>query len=325
MIGGAGYVGAVLVPKLLRKGYNVRVYDLHLFGEDVLAQFRSPKLVEIQGDIRDEESLCSAMQGVDAVINLACISNDPSFELNPELSKAINFDAMHSIIAALKSAHIKRFIHASTSSVYGVREEAEVTEEIPFEEFVPVSDYNKYKALAEELIKKELMPYVPTVIIRPATICGYSPRMRLDLSVNIFVHQAVIKRHLTVFGGNQKRPNIHIDDITDLYVRLVEEPLEHIAGKIYNAGGQNLTIREIAEMVRSIVGDDVAIEVQPSTDPRSYHISSEKIKQELGFVPRKTISDAVHELVDAFASGRIPNPDDIRYYNVKQLKAADLK
>ena len=154
MIGGAGYVGAVLVPKLLRKGYNVRVYDLHLFGEDVLAQFRSPKLVEIQGDIRDEESLCSAMQGVDAVINLACISNDPSFELNPELSKAINFDAMHSIIAALKSAHIKRFIHASTSSVYGVREEAEVTEEIPFEEFVPVSDYNKYKALAEELIKR---------------------------------------------------------------------------------------------------------------------------------------------------------------------------
>lgn len=324
VIGGAGYVGCVLAQKLLANSYAVRVLDLFMYGRDVLAPWRGKNLEEIVGDLRDRSALKKALDGVDAVINLACVSNDPSFELNPELSKSINYDGLGIIADEVKKAGIGRFIHASTSSVYGVREEAEVTEDIPFEEFVPVSDYNKYKALGEELLKKELVPHVPTIMIRPATVCGYSPRLRLDLSVNILTHLAYIKRRITVFGGSQQRPNIHIDDITDLYVQLLEEPQDRIAGKIYNAGWENLTIREIAERVRNIVGQDVVIEVQPSNDPRSYRISSEKIKRELGFAPKKTIDDAVRELVQAFKDGKIPDPDNMKYYNVKVMKSLNL-
>src|SRR3954452_22776653 len=206
VIGGAGYVGAVLVPKLLDQGYNVRVLDLMLFGEDVLPQH--PKLEVIKGDMRDTDVLAQANRDMDAVIQLACISNDPSFELDPELSKSINFDAIEPTVQFAREFGLQRYVYASTSSVYGVSDAPEVTEEHPL---APLTDYNKYKGLSEPHVLKYTSDDFTPVIIRPATVCGYSPRMRFDLSVNILTNHAVHKRQATVFGGSQKRPNIHVE------------------------------------------------------------------------------------------------------------------
>jgi nucleoside-diphosphate-sugar epimerase len=326
--GGAGYVGAVLVPKLLRAGYRVKVFDLYLYGRDVLDVVKdNPDLVQIEGDIRDAAALRTHLHGSDAVIHLACIANDPSFELDPALSRSINFDAFEPLVRLSRDSGVGRFIYASTSSVYGVSEAKNVTEEHPL---VPLTDYNRYKGLCEPiLLELGSADFIP-VVIRPATVCGYSPRLRLDLSVNILTHQAWNAGRITVFGGAQMRPNIHIDDITDLYVSLLELPAEKIAGKTYNAGYQNYTIRDIAAMVRSVVdkyrNGKGAIEIvtTPSDDRRSYHISSEKIRRELGFEPKRTIEDAVDDLVSAFRAGKIQNPADDRYYNIRTMQAVRL-
>lgn len=326
--GGAGYVGAVLVPKLLRAGYRVKVFDLYLYGRDVLDVVKDdPDLVQIEGDIRDAAALRTHLRGLDAVIHLACISNDPSFELDPALSRSINFDAFEPLVRLSRESGVGRFIYASTSSVYGVSEAENVTEEHPL---VPLTDYNKYKGLCEPiLLDLGSADFIP-VVIRPATVCGYSPRLRLDLSVNILTHQAWNAGRITVFGGAQMRPNIHIDDITDLYVSLLELPAEKIAGKTYNAGYQNHTIRDIAAMVRSVVDKyrngkgPIEIVTTPSDDRRSYHISSEKIRRELGFEPKRTIEDAVDDLVSAFRAGKIANPADDRYYNIRTMQAVRL-
>ena len=248
--GGAGYVGCVLVPKLLDAGYGVTVFDLMLFGAEGLPRGRSG-LTVIEGDLRDTPKFARALEGVDSVIHLACISNDPSFELDPELSKSINFDCFEPTVKACVDAGVRRFIYASTSSVYGVSDAAEVTEDHPL---VPVSDYNKYKGLSEPYLHKYRSPNFTTVIIRPATVCGYSPRMRLDLTINILTNHAVNRGKITVFGGTQKRPNIHIDDIADLYVDLLERPVEQIAGETFNAGYENLTVAELADQVRRVKG-----------------------------------------------------------------------
>ena len=327
--GGAGYVGAVLIPKLLRRGYRVRVLDLFLFGEDALADVQAnPALQLIKGDIRDQSLLSRVLPGSDAVIHLACISNDPSFELNPEISKSINFDAFEPLVAISARSGVHRFIYASTSSVYGVSDSENVTEEHPL---VPLTDYNKYKGLCEPVLLKYQSPEFTTVIIRPATVCGYSPRMRLDLSVNILTNLAVNKRAITIFGGAQKRPNIHVEDVSDLYADLLDFPEELIAGKIFNASYQNHTIAELGEMVRSVVTREmphlapIAVERTSTNDIRSYHVSSEKIRRELGYVPKRTVEDAVAGLCAAFEAGKIPNPlEDTRYYNVKAIKAAKL-
>ncbi|GAC1319711.1 MAG: SDR family oxidoreductase [Chloroflexota bacterium] len=327
--GGAGYVGAVLVPKLLAKGYGVRVVDLFMFDEHVFDHVASnPRLQQFKGDIRDQNLLRHALAGVDAVIHLACISNDPSFELNPELSKSINFDAFEPLVRTSKDSGVSRFVYASTSSVYGVSDAPEVTEDHPL---VPITDYNKYKGLCEPILQRYQSDDFTTVTIRPATVCGYSPRQRLDLSVNILTNHAVNKGKITVFGGTQMRPNIHIQDVVDLYTLLLELPREQIAGKTFNAGWENHTIGDIAEMVRSVVQaelparENIEIVTTPSDDPRSYHISSEKIRRELGFAPRHTIEDAVRDLVVAFKNGRIPNSfDDIRYFNVKTVQTVGL-
>lgn len=327
--GGAGYIGAVLVPKLLKRGYNVKVLDLFIFGEQILAECEGdPALVRIRGDIRDQELLRRVLPGCDAVIHLACISNDPSFELDPHLSKSINYDAFEPLVVIAKQSGVRRFIYASTSSVYGVSQAEDVTEDHPL---VPLTDYNKYKGLCEPLLLPHQSPEFTTVIIRPATTCGYSPRMRLDLTVNILTNLAVNKRKITIFGGQQKRPNIHIEDITDLYVDLLETPSELIAGKTFNAGYQNHTVGEIGEMVRGVVTQEmpeigpIEVTTSPSNDLRSYHISSEKIARELGFVPKRTVEDAVVDLCRAFREGRIPDPlNDSRYYNVKAVQAAKL-
>ena len=323
--GGAGYVGCVLVPKLLAKGYQVKVLDLYLYGEDVLDAVKDhPHLEQIKGDIRDRALLEKVIPGTHALIHLACISNDSSFELDPQLGKSINYDAFLTLVEVSKRCRVKRFIYASTSSVYGIKEEENVTEDLPLE---PLTDYSRYKALCEEVLLKEQSPEFTTVIIRSATVCGYSPRLRLDLMVNILTNLAVNTGRVTVFGGQQKRPNIHIKDVTDLYVQLLELPKRTIAGKIFNAGYENHQVSEIAQMVRRVVGKEkIEITTTPTDDNRSYHISSEKIRRELGFKPEHTIEDAIRDLCDAFQAGKIPNPmDDIRYYNIKTMLAKGLK
>jgi nucleoside-diphosphate-sugar epimerase len=322
--GGAGYVGAVLVPKLLEKGYRVKVLDLYIYGKEVLNAVKGhPNLTEIQGDIRDRKLLEREIPGSDAVIHLACISNDPSFELDPELGKTINYDAFFDLVAVSKDSGVRRFIYASSSSVYGIKEEQSVTEDLPLQ---PLTDYSRYKALCEEVLLKEREPGFVTLILRPATICGYSPRLRLDLTVNILTNHAVNNRKITVFGGQQKRPNLHIEDMTDLYVKSLEWPDEAIDGRIFNVGYENHKVIEIAEMVQGVVGQDVQIVTTPTEDHRSYHVSSEKIKRELGFAPQHTIEAAVQDLVNAFDAGKIPNSmTDIRYYNIKTMQAIHLK
>lgn len=322
--GGAGYVGAVLVPKLLDKGYQVKVLDLYLHGEDVLDTVKdNPNLEQIKGDIRNRALLEKLIPGIDALIHLGCISNDPSFELDPQLGKSINYDAFFGLVEVSKHCGVKRFIYASSSSVYGIKGEEEVTEDLPLE---PLTDYSKYKALCEEVLLREQSPDFTVLIIRPATICGYSPRLRLDVTVNILTYLALTTGRITVFGGQQKRPNIHIEDMTDLYVRLLELPDEMIAGKIFNVGYKNYRVLEIAEMVQKVVGKDrVEITITPTNDNRSYHIYSEKIGRELGFVPKHTIEDAIKDLCDAFKAGKIPNPTDLRYYNKETLLASELK
>ena len=323
--GGAGYVGSVLVPKLLDSGYHVKVLDLYIYGNDVLDAVKNhPNLEQVKGDLRDRDLLEKSIPGCDAVIHLACISNDPSFELDPELGKSINYDAFTPLVEISRDSGVRRFVYASSSSVYGIKEEENVTEELSLE---PLTDYSKYKALCEEILLRYQSRDFTTVIVRPATVCGYSPRLRLDLTVNILTNHAVNLGRITVFGGEQKRPNIHIEDITNLYVDLLSRPDEQVAGKVWNAGYENHRIREIAEIVRNVVGkENVEIVTTPTDDLRSYHISSEKIECDLGFVPKHTIEDAVQGLCDAFASGKISNPmDDIRYYNVKMMQAIGLK
>lgn len=321
--GGAGYVGAVLVPKLLEKGYRVRVLDLYLFGEHVLDRVKENRnLEQIKGDIRNQPLLNGVLQGYDAVIHLACISNDPSFELNPALGRSINYGAFGPLVQISKESGVRRFIYASSSSVYGVKWEPNVTEDLSLE---PLTDYSKYKALCEAILLNARGPGFVTLILRPATVCGYSPRLRLDLAVNILTNHAVNNRKILVFGGEQMRPNIHIEDVTDLYVKSLEWPDEAINGKVFNAGYENLRVIEIGGLIQKIVGDDVEVAITPTDDNRSYHISSERIKRELGFEPKKTVKDAVRDLCRAFAEGRIPNPMiDKRYYNIKTMQALNL-
>ncbi len=325
--GGAGYVGCVLVPKLLDAGYEVVVYDLMLFGAEGLPLH--PQLQVVKGDIRDISTFKSALKDVYGVIHLASISNDPSFELDPELSKSINYDCFEPLVVACKENGVRRFIYASTSSVYGVSDAPEVTEAHPL---VPLTDYNKYKGLSEPFLLRHQSPDFTTVIIRPATVCGYSPRMRLDLSVNILTNLAVNKGQITVFGGSQKRPNIHVEDIAELYAQLLEFPSDLIAGETFNAAYQNHTISELADMVKKIVEQEmpekapIEITTTTSNDLRSYHVSSRKIKEKLGYEPRRSVEDAIRGMCQAFKSGKLPNSlTDDSYINVKVVKERGLK
>ncbi len=322
--GGAGYVGSALVPALMATGHGVTVLDLYLYGRHVFADHHdNPDLVEITGDLRDPVTVRNALQGCDAVIHLACISNDPSFELDPQLGRSINYDSFRPLVRAAKDAGAERFIYASSSSVYGIKEEENVVEEMTLE---PLTDYSKYKALCEDVLADEREPGFTTLILRPATVCGYAPRLRLDLSVNTLTNHAANTGKITVFGGSQRRPNIHIGDMVDLYVKCLKYPAELIDGRVYNAGYENLSLMELAEIVRDSLETDVEIEVTPTDDLRSYHISSQKIRRELGFAPRRTIGDAVKDLAAAFAAGRIPNPmTDPRYYNIKTMQRVGLK
>ena len=325
--GGAGYKGCVLVPKLLNAGYSAIVYDLMLFGSKGLSSH--PNLELVDADIRDTERYAAAVRGADAVIHMACISNDPSFELDPQLSKSINYDCFEPMVLASKAAGVRRFVYVSSSSVYGVSDSPDVTEEHPL---VPLTDYNKYKGMCEPLLLRQASSTFVPVVMRPATVCGYSPRMRFDLTVNILTNHAVNRGLITVFGGTQSRPNIHIGDVTDLYVKMLEYPDELVAGETFNAGYENHTVSQLAEMVKSVVEQEfpekapIPIQTTASNDNRSYHVSSRKIAARLGYRPERTIEDAIRDLCSAFKSGKFHDSlTNEEYINVKTVKKLELR
>lgn len=317
--GGAGYVGAVLVPTLLEKGFHVKVVDLYLYGDHVLDQVKGhQKLEEIKGDIRDSNLLKKTIPGCDAVIHLACISNDPSFELNPELGKSINLDAFGPLIETSKEHGVKRFIYASSSSVYGVKNIPDVTEDVPLD---PLTDYSKFKAQCEDILNEHSSRNFVTCTLRPATVCGYSPRQRLDVVVNILTNTAYHNKEIKVMGANNKRPNIHIKDMARAYLHILEQPDEKINGKVFNVGCENHTVKQLAHMVREVIGDDVRLIDVPTNDPRSYHISSNKVKSVLGFETKYTIQEAIHDIKQALDTGKLPNSlTDPRYFNIKTMQ-----
>jgi len=318
--GGAGYVGAVTVPLLLEKGYEVTVFDLMIYGEQVLKDH--PKLKKIKGDIRDKEALKAYIVDHDVVIHLACISNDPSFELNPSLGKSINLDAFEPLVNLSKEAGIDRFIYASSSSVYGVKDEKNVHEGMTLE---PLTDYSKYKAQCEGLLMKHQSSDFTTVTIRPATVCGYSNRQRLDVVVNILTNLAYHNRKITVFGGSQLRPNIHIKDMALAYLALIEAPKEKIDGQIFNAGDENYSVNELSEIVKAVIGRDVEMIYSDSDDNRSYHISSKKILDTIDFQPTFSIEEAVIDLKRAFEKNLLTNPlENENYFNIRRMQNINL-
>jgi nucleoside-diphosphate-sugar epimerase len=322
--GGAGYVGSSLVPKLLAHGHNVTVLDLYIYGEDIFSQHRdNPRLREVKGDIRDPATVKSALEGANAVIHLACISNDPSFELNPDLGKSINYDSFLPLVRASKDAGVKRFIYASSSSVYGVKDEPEVTEELSLQ---PLTDYSKFKAMCEDVLDAEREPGFVTLTLRPSTVCGYAPRQRLDVVVNILSNFAYHTGKIRVFGGAQKRPNIHIEDMTDLYCFMLQQPDSAINGQVFNAGYENHTVIQLANLVNDVMGGKLGIDVQPTDDMRSYHVSSAKLQRALGFSASHSIEDAVRGLVDAFKANRLHDPmNNPMYFNIKRMQQLALR
>lgn len=329
VIGGAGYCGSVLVPQLLEEGWDVTVFDILVwYGSDHLPK-GNPKLKIIQGDVRDTARVAEACIGQQSVLHLACISNDASFELDERLSTSVNLESFEPVVLAAKKAGVKRFVFASSSSVYGVSDSPDVTEEHPL---VPLTLYNKYKGMCEPLLLKHTDKDFVGVIFRPATVCGYAPRQRLDLSVNILTNHAVNKGKITVFGGSQLRPNLHVQDYADLCKLLLNAPDAKVANQIFNCGVENLSILDIAKTVKRIVEAEfpgkgtIPIETTTSDDLRSYHINSSKIKRILGFEPTHTVEDAVRGLCEAFRQRKLPNSfEDDRYYNVRTMKAIGAK
>ncbi|MCR4300703.1 MAG: NAD(P)-dependent oxidoreductase [Sulfuricaulis sp.] len=321
--GGCGYVGSWLVRHLLADGHKVTVYDAMYFGDGFLPK-DNLNLTLINGDIRDIEKWAEACTGQDAVIHLACISNDVSCQLDEALSRAVNIDAFEPLVIAAKNAGVRRFIYCSSSSVYGVSYLPDVFEDTPC---VPMTLYNASKAECEKRLWPHHSNDFVCVVIRPATVCGYAPRQRFDLTVNVMTNHAVRKGIITVFGGMQKRPNLHIQNMADVYKLLLLAPDEKIAGQTFNVGRQNMTVMEIAETISRVVSDQmhggkevIPIVKEPSQDNRSYHINSDKIARVLGFTPQLTVEDAIRDLCVQFKKGNfqdsLTNPV---YTNVVQL------
>jgi nucleoside-diphosphate-sugar epimerase len=326
--GGAGYVGSLLVPRLLKEGYNVTVFDTCYFGNKFLPK-DDPNFKLIVGDIRNTSLLEKSVKNHDVVINMACISNDASFELDEDLSTSVNLHAFHPMVKACKNSGVRRFIYASSSSVYGVSDQPDVTEEHPL---LPVSLYNKYKGECEPMLWGEIDDDFVGVVIRPATLCGYAPRQRLDLSVNILTNHAYTNNKIKVFGGAQKRPNLHILDMVDVYSMLLKVEDSLIQGETFNVSGKNLSISDLAQEVSRIVSsfkglnNPIEIETLPSQDPRSYHVNSDKIKKVLGFLPKRSVEDAVTGLCEAFYNGLLPDPmTNTNYFNVLRMKELGVK
>ncbi len=318
--GGAGYVGSKLVPKLLDLGNKVTVFDLMIYGEDVLENHENLK--KVKGDIRDIDLLEKILPNHEAVIHLACISNDPSYELNPKLGKSINFDAFEPLVKISRKRNINRFIYASSSSVYGIKKEKDVTEDMSLE---PLTDYSKFKGECEKILNTYKSDDFITTTIRPSTVCGYAKRQRLDLVVNILTNHAFHNRSIIVFGGNQLRPNIHIDDMVNSYISILEANPRKINGEIFNVGYKNQSVNELADDVKKVIGEDVKILNSKSDDNRSYHVSSKKISEILSFKTKFTVRDAVSDLQNAFKKKLLINTfQDENYFNIKRMQSINL-
>lgn len=305
--GGCGYKGHVLIPKLLDRGYEVVALDIMWFGNFLQSH---PRLTVLQGDIRNIDSI--SLDGFDGIIHLSSIANDPCGDLDPKLTWEVSALATMQLADKAKREGVKRFIYASSGSVYGIKEEPQVTEDL---ELKPISEYNKTKMVAERVLLS-YGDHMSVQIIRPATVCGYSPRMRLDVSVNMLTMQALSKGKITVFGGLQTRPNVHIDDITDIYLHLIDRP--EVAG-IYNAGFENISILDIANLVTKYV--PVEIVVTESDDPRSYRVNSDKLLA-TGFKPKKGVEDAICEIIQKYRAGELK--DEERSYNLKWMQKTVL-
>ncbi len=306
--GACGYKGTVLVPKLLSHGHQVVAFDIQWFGNYLQPH---PCLRVVKGDVRNIDEV--DVDGTEAIIHLSSIANDPCGDLDPKLTWEVSCLATMQLVDRARRAGVSRFIYASSGSVYGVKEEAQVTEDL---ELKPISEYNKTKMVAERV----LLSYgndLTVQVVRPATVCGYSPRMRLDVSVNMLTMQALSRGVITVFGGNQVRPNIHIQDITDVYLYLLEHP--EFTG-IYNAGFENLSILDIAQRVTKHIPAEII--VTESNDPRSYRVNSDKLLA-TGFRPKYNVDDAIQELSEHFRAGRLREED--RYYNLKWMRQEILK
>jgi nucleoside-diphosphate-sugar epimerase len=326
--GGGGYCGSLLTQNLLNKGHNVLIYDVFYFGKSHLPKFNK-KLKIVEGDIRNEKLFSKVFTDnkIETVIHLACISNDASFELDESLSKTINFDCFENIVYLSKKNNVSHFIYASSSSVYGVSSQLNVTED---HELVPLTLYNRFKGDCEPILLSYANDNFAATIFRPATVCGYSPRMRFDLSVNILANQAINSKKITVFGGEQMRPNLHIKDYCEFVELLINFNKKKINKEIFNVGCQNLKIKDIAFIVKKIVDREFLSNVQimylPSNDNRSYHINSDKAKKILDYSPRLTVEDAVLELCNCFKKNMFVNSlDDKKYFNVKRLKELNAK
>ena len=315
--GGAGYVGSVLVERLVRDGFEVRILDSMIFGSGGLAAVRDECEI-MHGDVTDVDCLVQALRGVDCVLHLAAISNDSSGDLDPEWTTQVNFEATKQLTDLAKENDAVRFIYASSSSVYGIKTEPNVSEDLSLN---PLTIYSKTKAWSERyVLAQESSDFAP-VCVRSATVCGYSPRQRLDTVVNVFVCDALTKGEITVNGGEQQRPLIHIADLCDYYVHLLRAPVELISGAVFNAGGGNYALMEIAKLVADHLQKNVKITRRPRTaKSRSYHISSELVRAKLGLVPQRTVTDAIADLNAAFEDGLIPDPDDSVYRNIERLK-----
>ena len=306
--GACGYKGTVLVPKLLAAGHEVIAFDIMWFGNFLQPH---PKLKVVQGDVRNIDAI--DLDGVDAIVHLSSVANDPCGDLDPKLTWEISCLATMQLADKAVRKGVGRFIYASSGSVYGVKDEPQVTEDL---ELKPISEYNKTKMVAERVLLSYSEDMV-VQIVRPATVCGYSPRMRLDVSVNLLTMQALMREEITVLGGQQTRPNIHIDDITDLYLFMIDHP-QHTG--IYNAGFENLSIMDIAERVTEHAAAKIV--VKESNDPRSYRVNSDKLLA-TGFKPKKTVEDAIKEVVHKFRLGELKDED--RFYNLKWMQREVLR
>ena len=319
--GGAGYVGSKLVPKLLDLGHSVTVLDLMIYGEEVLEEH--PNLKKIKGDIRNQKLLEKIIPGHNAVIHLACISNDPSFELNPSLGRSINYDAFEPLVKISRENFVNRFIYASSSSVYGIKKEKYVTEDMKLE---PLTDYSKFKGWCEKILNDYKSDDFIVTTIRPSTVCGYAKRQRLDLVVNILTNHAYHNNKIIVLGGEQLRPNIHIEDMINSYLAVLKSDYSKINGEIFNVGFKNQSVNELAMDVKKVIGKNVEITKKETNDNRSYHVSSQKIKDILDFETKFTIQDAVRDLKKAFDNKLLFNSfENKKYFNIKMMQSIKLK
>ena len=319
--GGSGYVGTRLIYRLLSKNINIHNYDISLFGDDHLPNNKN--FYYHKKDLRDIKSFEKVIKKnkIDVVLHLACISNDPTFELNSKISKEINFTAFEPLVKISKSQGVKKFIYASTCSVYGVSDQPEVKEDHPL---LPITDYNKFKALCEPVLNNYVDENFHGITIRPATVCGYSEKMRFDLTVNILTNFAFNKGFIKVFGGQQKRPNCHIEDMCNLYEKLIFENISDFNGEIFNLGSENLKIIDIAKMIKNLMKSrydkDIEIKIEESSDPRSYHINSDKIKRLLNFEFKHRVNDAINDLLNEFDKGNLKDSFEEKWSNISTLK-----